>query len=84
MAYFSSGTEGLDYEARWCVRCVHAASETKTCAVLTAHGLYNYEGCNNPDSILHLLIPRSKDGLSNEQCRMFLLKVKDGGSDDAA
>jgi len=30
------------------------------------------DGEHNPESILNLLIPRAKDGLGNEQCRMYL------------
>lgn len=67
MAYFSNGTEGMMYEERYCSRCVHNFD----CPVWDAHLLFNYTECNNPESILHMLIPRSKDGLSNEQCRMF-------------
>lgn len=67
MAYFSSGTEGMIYEEHYCVRCVHH----ENCAILNAHFIHNYDECNKPDSILHMLIPRSKDGLGNEQCLMF-------------
>lgn len=68
MGYFPNGTAGVLYEAEWCSRCVHCDG----CAVWLAHFTHNYAECNNENSILHLLIPRSKDGLSNEQCQMFL------------
>jgi hypothetical protein len=71
MGYFPNGTSGEFYEEEWCDRCVH---QENGCAVWLAHLLRNYEECNNPDSILHILIPRSKDKLSNEQCRMFIEK----------
>ncbi len=67
MAYFANGTEGMIYEDRYCVRCVHY----ENCAILNLHFLYNYDECNKKDSMLHYLIPRSKDGLSNEKCTMF-------------
>lgn len=67
MGYFSNGTEGMAYEAQWCNKCVHQGN----CAVWLLHMLYNYDECNNKDSMLHELIPRSKDGLSNEKCTMF-------------
>ena len=70
MGYFSNGTEGMDYQAAYCDRCVHGADYD--CPVWNAHLDHNYEECNKPESILHTLIPRSKDGLDNEQCRMFL------------
>lgn len=69
MAYFSNGTEGVMYEEEFCVRCIHW--NDGMCPVLIAHSLYNYRDCNDEGSILHILIPRSKDRLSNEECRMF-------------
>lgn len=72
MGYFSTRTEGMDYEARYCDRCVHQGdAETGGCAIWLAHMLHNYRDCNDKDSILHLLIPRSADGLDNEQCKLF-------------
>lgn len=71
MGYFSNGAEGNYYEGEWCEKCVHCPqpdSETG-CAVWDAHEIYNYKECNNPDSILHILIPRK--GVENEKCRMF-------------
>ena len=70
MGYFSNGTEGEIYAERFCERCVH----NEGCAVWTAHMLHNYRDCNDPGSILHILIPRSEDGVGNEQCRMFTAK----------
>ena len=67
MGYFPNGTAGMMYEEKWCSRCIHYDN----CAVLNAHFLRNYEECNNEKSILHLLIPLSKDGLYNEKCLMF-------------
>ena len=72
MGYFANGTEGEIYEAEYCSRCVHKSTDEKPCAVWMAHFLKNYEECNNDKSILHMLIPISKDGLHNLQCRMFL------------
>lgn len=69
MGYFSNGCEGESYEAKYCRNCVH----DERCAVMLAHLLYNYDECNKKDSILHILIPRGKDGF-NEQCKMFLKK----------
>lgn len=67
MAYFSNGTMGMMYEDHFCSRCIHRDG----CAVLEAHYLKNYKEANNDESILHILIPRSEDGLHNEPCRMF-------------
>ncbi len=72
MGYFSNGAEGMDYEARYCRRCVHYGPEDGPgCPVWLAHLLHNYEECNKPESILHLLIPLAADG-TNEQCALFL------------
>jgi len=73
MGYFSNGCEGGDYEHHYCNQCVHqnGADGETLCAVWMAHLLCNYGECNNPKSILHMLIPRSKDGLGNGKCKMF-------------
>ena len=73
MGYFSNGTEGDMYEARWCDRCVHqnGPDGESGCAVWLAHMIKNYDDCNDDGSILHILIPKTKDGLGNEKCRMF-------------
>lgn len=75
MAYFPNGTAGADYEAAYCSKCVHQGTdEDGGCAIWLAHLLYSYEECgrgSNAAHILDLLIPQSKDGLRNEQCRMF-------------
>ena len=73
MGYFSNGTEGLDYAAKFCDRCQHQGPEDGPgCAVWEAHMLYNYKQCNDPNSVLHLLIPREAGGLRNGACRMFV------------
>jgi hypothetical protein len=68
MGYFPNGTAGEMYEEQYCSRCVH---QEDGCAVWLAHLLKNYDDCNDDSSILHMLIPRSEDGLSNEKCKMF-------------
>lgn len=70
MGYFSNGTEGDDYYSRYCAHCVHEQGE-RECAVWLAHLLFNRDGANNPESVLHVLIPRGADGF-NEQCKMFV------------
>lgn len=74
MGYFSNGSEADDYVARYCSRCAHSPNgDSVGCAVMDAHWEHNYEECNNPNSILHMLIPRGANGF-NEQCRMFFEK----------
>lgn len=70
MGYFANGTEGDLYESFYCCDCIHYDN----CAVWDAHMLHNYKECNKSDSILHMLIPRSKDGIGNEKCLMFIEK----------
>lgn len=64
MGYFSSGTEGAGYVEHFCSRCVHGQDPERgeyACAVWLAHNEHNYAECNKKDSILHILIPRSKE-----------------------
>ena len=70
MGYFSCGCEGMNYEAEWCDNCVHQHPKFG-CPIWDVHLLYNYEECNKPDSILHKLIPRTKNGLWNDKCVFF-------------
>ena len=74
MGYFSNGTEGSLYQEQYCSRCVH--DEHNDCPVWLVHMLYNYEDADNPDSILHILIPLDKNG-NNEQCKLFVKKPHD-------
>ena len=72
MGYFPNGTAGEMYDEAFCKRCIHHGN----CAVMEAHLVHNYAECNNPDSILHMLIPREKGGIHNEQCLMFVERNK--------
>jgi len=78
MGYFANGSEGDEYENQYCHRCVNFIDRfncgSESCPVLDAHLLYNYEDCNSPESILHILIPRDEKG-NNQQCTMFLEKT---------
>lgn len=77
MAYFSNGCEGESYYYHYCARCVNDDAENERyCPIWNWHLMDNYQECNKPDSYLHKLIPRSKDGYGNEQCVMFLEKEK--------
>jgi len=75
MGYFPNGTSGMMYEDEYCDRCIHMIPE-KGCPCYDAHTLWNYDECNNKESILHKMIPINKDGY-NEQCIFF-----DTGVDD--
>lgn len=71
MGYFSNGTEGDAYEARWCANCVHGKSQDG-CAVMLAHILESYGQSGSTETVLSTLIPRSEDGVGNNKCRMFI------------
>jgi len=70
MGYFSNSSEGEAYERTYCAHCRHQNDE-QGCPVMLAHLIHGYADCNNPDSILHLLIPRTPDG-HNAECGLFL------------
>jgi hypothetical protein len=78
MGYFSNGSEGEGYVESYCYRCVHWKDlddgRGPGCPVWDLHLQSNYKECGNKGSFLHQLIPRSKDGLYNEQCAMFHAK----------
>jgi hypothetical protein len=77
MAYFPNGTASEMYYDKYCTRCKF--DRNGDCPIWGLHLLHNYEECNKEDSFLHVLIPRCKDVLDNEQCRFFtpLLNSKD-------
>lgn len=64
MGYFSNGTEGELYMEKHCVHCANNHHE-EGCAVLDAHMF------DMSNDTLDFLIPRSKDNLGNDKCRMF-------------
>jgi hypothetical protein len=72
MGYFSNGTDGAMFEEEYCNNCVHEKIDS-FCPVMEAHQLYNYDDCNNKNSILHILIPRDEKGY-NQPCAMFIKK----------
>lgn len=72
MGYFSNGSEGSAYESEYCSKCVHWHKE-HGCPCYWAHSLWNYNECNNKDSILHKMIPRDASG-NNEKCFCFIDK----------
>ncbi len=68
MAYFSNGSEGLDWQEENCTGCVHEDD----CAIIHAHCIHNYSECNDSASILHVFIPY--DDCVNGECRMRIEK----------
>jgi len=77
MGYFSNGTEGEYYRSAYCENCIHDINND--CPIWNLHLLWNYEavGTNKDEDkelALEMFIPRSKNGLNNEQCKMFIKK----------
>lgn len=75
MAYFPNGTAGMQYEDRYCSRCVHrnGPDGKSGCAVWLLHLLYSYKLCNSKcpgKDALDTLIPEDKNGFP-EMCAMF-------------
>ena len=65
MGYFPNGSSGEGFQEQFCDKCQHGIDGN--CAVWRAHLVHNYNECNNPPSILHMLIPRGED-----TCNMFI------------
>ena len=69
--YFATGTEGAEYQAHYCLRCVNWQDD-RVCWIWWQHFELNYAACNDKDHWLHKLIPRTDDGLDNGECVMFV------------
>ncbi len=74
MGYFSNGSEGMDYEDKFCSRCLNR-QEDGGCPIIDLHFQWNYESCSEPvkREALNHFIPQ--DGIWNAQCRMFKEKL---------
>lgn len=72
MGYFSNGSEGMDYQERYCLRCVNEEVLDGGCPVWDAHLLFNYRQHDDEEiaSVLDRFIPR--DGVVNKECTMFV------------
>jgi len=70
MGYFSNGTEGSDYESRYCRNCSHYEG----CPIWLLHLMWNYDargvdGDETKANALDVLIPM--DGTANLQCNFY-------------
>ena len=87
MGYFSNGSEGMDYQAAWCDRCVHGESdEGLYCPVWAMHLDWNSDQCRHGwDTTTDPAViadSKAKDaalqymipriGIWNGGCRMFI------------
>lgn len=76
MAYFSNGSEGIDWELRWCSQCVNYRpvkeldDGTCNCPILEVHFLWN--GDDDKRELLDHLIPMKPGGAFADKCSMFL------------
>ena len=68
MGYFANGSEGMDYQTRYCDKCGHW-NEEHGCPCWNAHEIWNYSECNNRASVLHRMIPR--EGIENGACVFY-------------
>jgi hypothetical protein len=72
MGYFSSGTEGMDYQEQFCFHCANWRDRGdgcgEGCAIWDTHLMHNGE--TEKVSVLNDLIPR--DGIYNGECALFL------------
>lgn len=67
MVSISNGSEGLEFEERWCERCVHgdgARDEGEACPIIIAHLLHSGD-----PAISHFL---TRDESGNLGCSMFI------------
>lgn len=77
MAYFSNGSEGDNYMAKWCCCCENWKDlndgRGSGCPIWDVHLLFNYEAQKNPTAkqILDMLIPTNKESMFAEKCSMF-------------
>ena len=61
MAYFSNGTQGMDYQDRYCANCANA-DEDGCCGIWDAHLLYSYGAEGDLEGVLDILIPSDAAG----------------------
>lgn len=80
MGYFPNASAWDDWAKDNCDQCENCYTiepgeagydVERNCPIELAHLIFNYDERNNDASILDHLIPRTKDGLGNEQCKMF-------------
>lgn len=76
MGYFSSGTEGADYQHKYCRQCIHDVNEN--CPIWFLHLRWVIDSNIYPhiSEILNELIPMTDNGVWNEQCKMYVEKYE--------
>ena len=83
MAYFSNGSEGDMYMAKYCMRCLNWRENERTdiagCPIIDLHMIGDYDQCSKTEvgqlwkKLLETLIPTQKDDIYPDKCSMFLL-----------
>ena len=76
MGYFSNGSQGADYQAKFCDHCFH--DWENNCPILLLHLMWNYDAVGkNADKTkeiaLETFIPT--EGIENKQCLMFVRRA---------
>lgn len=96
MAYFSNGTEGMDYEYEYCANCVHNDTDPldtmsfNNCSVLALHMEFNYDQLKKGKTakaikqFLDALIPTPHGEIWPGECSMFVDKARVAGAQDEA
>lgn len=78
MGYFSNGTEGYDFEERYCQHCVNMPErDDRGCPVWLAHLIYAYELCNekkHPGKVILDILIEPGDDKRGQRCAMFVDK----------
>jgi len=73
MAYFSNGTEAMQFQDEYCYNCINDSDKTKGCTVWLLHLQYAYDECNNKGNakqMLDALIPMDEKTGFADKCSM--------------
>jgi len=84
MAYFSNGSEGMQYQSKYCDHCINWREDPDVpkswgCPIIDLHMDGNYDQCKDTPAgrfwkkVLEQFIPTGEDHFA-KQCRMFLKK----------
>ena len=69
MAYFCNGSDGMNFEDRWCSRCLHYPDNGESCEIIFLHQIY--QGDDKCQPLLDTLITQK-----DRECKMFISKKR--------
>ena len=81
MGYFSNGSEGFDYQERYCIRCLNwrdNGTGSEGCPIMDLHAMWNYEAIGkNADKTKAMALSHfiAREGIENKECTMFQIKL---------